>query len=79
MSFVDQTAGSLCSLSYDLFRDTALGPSLFSLCRVTGVRSLLGFICVGKCHLAQAAKALSERKETGMRGGWSQGRNNMCV
>ncbi len=63
MSFVDQTAGSLCSPAHDLFRDTALGPSLFSLCRVTSVLSSAGFICVEKCHLAQAAKALSERKE----------------
>ena len=63
MSFVDQTAGSLCSPAHDLFRDTALGPSLFSLRRVTGARSTAGFICVEKCHLAQAAKALSEREE----------------
>lgn len=62
MSFVDQTAGSLCSPAHDLFRDTAFGPSLFSLCRVTGVRSSAGFICAEKYHLAQAAKALSERE-----------------
>ncbi len=37
--------------------------SLFSLCRVTSVRSSAGFICVEKCHLAQAAKALIEREE----------------
>lgn len=63
MSSVDQTAGSLCSLAHDLFSDTALGPSLFSLCRVMGVCSTAGFICVEKCHLAQTAKALSEREE----------------
>jgi len=65
MSSVDQTAGSLCSPAHDLFRDTALGPSPFSLCLVAGVRSSAGFICDEKCHLAQAAKALSERKERG--------------
>lgn len=65
MRFVDLTAGSLCSPAHDLFRDTALGPSLFFLCRVTGVRSSTGFICVEKCHLAQAAKALSGREERG--------------
>lgn len=76
MSFVDQTAGSLCSPAHDLFRDTALGPSLFSLCCVSGVRLSPGFICVEKCHLAQAAKALSEREEGG--GGGHRG-EIICV
>lgn len=72
MSFVDQAAGSFCSAAYDLFRDGALGPSLFSVCRVAAVLSSAGFICVEKCHLAQAAKALSETEAEG-RG------DNVCV
>lgn len=54
MSFVDQAAGSFCSAAHDLFRDGALGPSLFSVCRVAAVLSSAGFICVEKCHLAQS-------------------------
>lgn len=77
MGFVDQTAGSLCSAAHDLFRDSALGPSLFSLCRVTGVRLSAGFICVEKCHLAQAARALTEREKKG--GRRPQERNNNHV
>lgn len=72
MSFVDQAAGRLCSAARDLFRDGALGPSLFSVCRVAAALSSAGFICVEKCHLAQAAKALSETEAEG-RG------DNVCV
>lgn len=64
MSFVDQAAGSFCSAAHDLFRDGALGPSLFSVCRVAAVRSSAGFICV--------EKALSETEAEG-RG------DNACV
>lgn len=65
MCFVDQTDGGLCSAAHDLFRDATLGPSLFSRCPVTAERLTAGFICVEKCHLAQAAKAKPEKEKKG--------------
>lgn len=64
MSSGDQTAGSLCSAARDLFKDATLGPSLFPLCRVTPCVCWPGSF-VEKCHLAQAAKALSETEGGG--------------
>lgn len=69
MSSVDQTAGGLCSAANDLFRDATLGPSPFPLCRVKAARLTAGFICVEKCHLAQAAKAQPEKGKEGRGGG----------
>lgn len=63
MSFVDETAGGLCSTAHDLFRDATLGPSLFSLCHITAMHSTAGIVCVEKCHLAQAAKVLLEKED----------------
>lgn len=48
-----------------IYSETARSDRHYFFCHVAAVLSSAGFICVEKCHLAQAAKALSETEAGG--------------